>query len=680
MVDAACLTGRSASPPRRKLTARLLLVVTDATLAALALLLAVCLRVGDNIGPALLDSLKLSVPLFAGIAVSTFYALGLYQKVWRYASIADLAAIVKAATLAVALFVITLFLLTRLEAFPRSTPIIQWLVMVALLSGARFAYRVGSEGAFRPARVAIAASSRPAGLLVGAGDSASLFLQALRHDLKASCRPVGILDPSGQHVGLRLRGVPVLGTPRDLAAAVERLATQGSRPEHLIIADDTARLGGPLVRELVREGESLGLVVSRLPSPTELRRADGRIELRPIELTDLLSRPQAMLDRAAIDRLIEGRRVLVTGAGGTIGGELTRQIAALRPARLILVEASEFNLYSIDLALAEAHPGVLRVPVLCNVRERDRVLQVFAEHRPELVFHAAALKHVPMVELNPCEGVLTNVVGTRNVADAACRCGALAMVQVSSDKAVNPTSVMGATKRLAELYCQALDLQGRGDPSSPRLMTVRFGNVLGSSGSLIPLFERQLARGGPLTVTHPEIKRYFMTVREAVELVLQASAHGLARREGLGQIFVLDMGEPVRIIDIARRMIRLAGLQPDQEVRIDITGLRPGEKLYEELFDAAEERLPASAPGVLGALSRPMPLAELQAVCDSLGEAATTGDTVVLRELISGALPSYQPWIGGSPLPARPVADPAQPLMQDEQEGALLGTGTVAHA
>jgi FlaA1/EpsC-like NDP-sugar epimerase len=274
-------------------------------------------------------------------------------------------------------------------------------------------------------------------------------------------------------------------------------------------------------------------------------------------------------------------------------------------------------------------------------------MQLFAAHRPELVFHAAALKHVPMVELNKGEGVLTNVLGTRNVADAASRYGARAMVQVSTDKAVNPTNVMGASKRLAEFYCQALDVaidpeQKREQPS-PRFMTVRFGNVLGSSGSVVPLFQRQLARGGPLTVTHPDIKRYFMTVREAVELILQASAHGLQHQDERGQIFVLDMGEAIRIVDVARQMIRLAGLRPDQDIEITFTGLRPGEKLYEELFDRDERRLPAVVDGVLVAASQPINLEILRRVFDELLAASLRQDDVALQHLIQHLLPGYQP-------------------------------------
>ena len=294
--------------------------------------------------------------------------------------------------------------------------------------------------------------------------------------------------------------------------------------------------------------------------------------------------------------------------------------------------------------MRELQPKLAAKAVICNIRDRARVSELFACFKPHLVFHAAALKHVPLVEINPCEGVLTNTIGTQNVADAAWAHDALAMVQVSSDKAVNPTSVMGATKRLAEFYCQALDLadQAGGEHPRPRFMTVRFGNVLGSSGSVVPLFRRQIAKGGPLTVTHPEMRRYFMTVREAVELVLQASAFGVndqACRDG--QIFVLDMAEPIKVVDIARQLISLAGLKPDADIKIQYVGLRDGEKLFEELFDQAEQRLPAVTDGVLGAMSQPIAYEVLQRAFEQLAKASSHGDPLTVRRLIKNLLPSY---------------------------------------
>jgi O-antigen biosynthesis protein WbqV len=337
----------------------------------------------------------------------------------------------------------------------------------------------------------------------------------------------------------------------------------------------------------------------------------------------------------------------VTGAGGSIGGELVRQIADLRPAWLSLLDSSEFALYAINLELGERAPALGRTPILADVRSRARLEQVFAHEKPDLVFHAAALKHVPMVEAHPAEGALTNAIGTRHVAELARQHGARAMVTISTDKAVNPASAMGATKRLAESFCQALDLASPADAT--RFVTVRFGNVLGSTGSVVPLFQRQLEAGGPLTVTHPEIKRYFMTIREAVELVLQASALG-ARGGSVagGRILVLDMGDPVRIIDLARRMIRLAGLRPDRDVKIAITGLRPGEKLDEELFHAAEAHERTPLPGVMLASPRTADLALIARALDELEVLARAGRDRDVVALLHRLVPEFHPADGAT--------------------------------
>ena len=442
-----------------------------------------------------------------------------------------------------------------------------------------------------------------------------------------------------------LRGVPVLGTTDEFEAVIADLDRRMQRPRHLIFTAPLSSFKGNTVERLIAQADRMGMAVSRLNPATELRntRVASAFELRPIELTDLLERPQAALDVAALQRFIRDRRVLVTGAGGSIGSELARQVAALGPSQLIVVDNSEFNLYSIDLDLAENFSGVARSAHLCDVRDARRLDNIFAQHKPELVFHAAALKHVPMVELNPCEGVLTNVCGTMNVAEAAKRWGALGMVQISTDKVVNSPNVMGATKRLAELYCQSLDLEcAKASLAPPRFVTVRFGNVLGSSGSLIPLFKRQLARGGPLTVTHPEMKRFFMTIREAVELTLQASAYAVEKKLGSGEIFVLDMGEPIKIIDIARRMIRLAGFTPDQDMQIEIVGCRPGEKLFEELFDETEKRVAPPVPGVFGAVPTPVPLPVLYDAFKRLRAFASDGDTAGVFDTMRGILPGFR--------------------------------------
>ena len=369
-------------------------------------------------------------------------------------------------------------------------------------------------------------------------------------------------------------------------------------------------------------------------------------ESRPIAIEDLLGRPQSRLDRAAMTSLIRGRKVLITGAGGSIGSELSRQVAAKQPQQLILLDHGEYNLYCIEKELANQEPTLNKIAVLGDVRDRNFLTELFEAESPDLVFHAAALKHVPLAESNPCEAILTNVRGTMNVADVCKASYVSAMVQISTDKAVKPSSVMGATKWLAENYCQALDTL---EPNSDtRFMTVRFGNVLGSTGSVVPLFQEQLANGGPLTVTHPDIQRYFMTVRESVELVLQACVLALnpsqkanIPSEPLGNLYVLDMGEPIRIQDLAKQIIRLSGLKPDEDVAIEYIGLRGGEKLSEELFHEWETLIPTEHEAIRLAVTRPTAIATLQVTLSKLSSLASARDESSALELLRELVPEF---------------------------------------
>ena len=411
---------------------------------------------------------------------------------------------------------------------------------------------------------------------------------------------------------------------------------------YLVAAHDVAMAGASFVLALL----------DRYGFGGPIRRDAGverNIDAEPTRLEDLLGRPQATPDRAAMRALVNGRRVCITGAGGTIGSELARQIADDGPAHLTLIDNSEYNLYRIDLELEEAHRNLSRSTVLGDVRDPGSVAATFSSTRPELVFHAAALKHVHMVEANPNEGVLTNAVGTRNVADACIVFGVRLMVLVSTDKSVDPTSVMGATKRIAESYCQALaDAPAAG---GLRLVTVRFGNVIGSSGSVVPRFQRQIATGGPVTVTDPDAARYFMTTREAVQLLLQASALG-AKEEG-GGIYALDMGKPIKIADLARQMIGLAGLVPDRDIEIVFTGLRPGEKKAESLFHPGEPMLVTETPGIFKARSRSADVALMRRRLDQLAGAARDRRTADALALMAALVPEYEPSDGA--LSAVPV-------------------------
>ena len=425
---------------------------------------------------------------------------------------------------------------------------------------------------------------------------------------------------------------------------VEKLDRRGKRPQKLIIT--AQNLSGDQVRRLLDRAEALAIPLARLPKLTDFKRNLDNPEraLEAIALEDLLGRPQAVLDHEGMARLIRGRRVLVTGAGGTIGAELAHQVAAFSPGRLIVLDNNEYALYQIDLELYERFPKLGQVPLLRDVRDRAQVEAVIAAERPEIVFHAAALKHLSMVEANPTEGVLTNVAGSRNVAEAARAFGVSIVVMVSTDKAVNPTSVMGATKRLAESFCQAIDLhEARQAVPGTRYVTVRFGNVLGSTGSVVPLFARQLAAGGPLTVTHPDVARFFMTVREAVELVLQAAAlPPEPETSNRGKICVLDMGEPVKIADLARQMIRLAGLRPDHDIEIEFTALRRGEKLSEELFHRAEPLMPTRSPAIRLAAPRTADYAMLARSIDELEEHARARREERMLQLLERLVPEYR--------------------------------------
>ncbi|MBI3709085.1 MAG: polysaccharide biosynthesis protein [Proteobacteria bacterium] len=616
--------------------------IHDLVVAALSFLIALYLRVGPDIQAYSSDFLLLSTALFTLVSAVVLWRMRLYRGIWRYASLNDLSAIARATTLIIVFFLPAMFLVTRLAELPRSLVVINWFVLMIMLAAPRIAYRFLKDGrlnlSYDPSQ-----DRRVPVLLVGAGEIAEMFIQAMEHKSQADYRVVGLIDDSRGRIGRHIRNVEVLGLLDELGAVVERLSAQGERPQRLIIAKpeiDGARIG-----RLIDEADGLGLTVARLPQLTEFRAAAGeRVELRPVALEDLLGRPQAVLDRPAMRALVHGRRVMVTGAGGTIGGELVRQIAEYGPAHLSLVDNSEYHLYLIDLELSERKPDLPRRPILADLRDRARIGRVVDDERPELVFHAAALKHVPMVEYNPVEGVLTNAIGTRNLAEACRAARVAAMVLISTDKAVNPSSVMGATKRLAEIYCQALDLAERGQTGGTRFLTVRFGNVLGSTGSVVPLFQRQIAAGGPVTVTHAEVRRYFMTVREAVELVLQASALGAAGDARMeGKILVLDMGEPVRILDLARRMISLSGRRPDTDIKIVLTGLRPGEKLNEQLFHAAEPLAPTTAKGILLASPRTADHAFLARGFDELEATARSGDSDGARAALKRLVPEFSP-------------------------------------
>jgi O-antigen biosynthesis protein WbqV len=523
-------------------------------------------------------------------------------------------------------------------AMPSSAfPAVLALSLIVSLTGPKLLYRLARS------RAPGGESAAQTAILVGSSEAAELFLTAHEQAKASPYRVVGLMALSRKHVGRRVHGLDIFGAAEDASATLARLA---QKPDLLIIT--APELSGDALGAVLAAAEQHGIRALRAPSLTRLAPAEQKIELQPVSIEDLLNRQQVRLDRAGMANLIAGKRVLVTGAGGSIGSELARQVAGFEPGEILLLDNGEFALWQIDLEIAELCPALRRQTIIGDVRDRARMEAVCREFRPELIFHAAALKHVPIVEANPLEGLQTNVLGTRAVADAAAASGAKLMVLISTDKAVNPSSIMGASKRLAEMYCQGLDVVARkGSGAALRCVTVRFGNVLGSTGSVVPLFRRQLAQGGPLTVTHPDMQRYFMTVREAVGLVLQASVAGSGEAAVPdGGIFVLDMGEPVKIVDLARQMIRLAGLRPEVDIAIRFTGLRPGEKLFEELFHDGEQPEPTDYEGLLMASPRVSDLRLVATAIRDIEAATLAGDAALALEILARMVPEFVPQHG----------------------------------
>ena len=616
--------------------------------------------VGGIYGPFYLWQASL---MYGGVAALAFIFVGLPRGIWRFTSFDDLIQILQAVTLSTLLFIPVLFLFTRLEFFPRSALFIHWPLLVAALSAPRVVSRLLRSGDVKallrhddPNRIPV--------LLLGPSEKMEPFIREAQQlgPKGFPYRIVGLIDPDPSETGHMIRSHQIIGDLTSLPTVVERLAGLNRAPQKLVLADPDMK--GTAVAELFELCDTLGLGLARAPKVTDLLTGDATkpATIRPIDLRDLLGRPQKVLNRAAMRDLVRSKRVLITGAGGTIGSELTRQVAALAPAEIAILDYSEFNLYQIDLELHEAHPDLTLHQILADVRDTASIERVFETYRPEIVFHAAALKHVPIVEDNPAEGMLTNVLGTQNLVDACLTHNVDTMVMISTDKAVNPSNMMGASKRIAELYCQAQDVA----QDATQFVTVRFGNVLGSTGSVVPLFQRQLANGGPLTVTHPDITRYFMTTREAVELVLQAATLHLDDHGTDGRIFVLDMGDPIAIKDLAERVIRLAGLRPGIDIEITYTGLRPGEKLHESLFHELEKLVPTQSDGILLAAPRVIDLEHLVPALTKLQNAARSNNQKAIDRIVRTLVPEFEGTERSYAASEKPAA-PASPSPSEMQ-------------
>ncbi|MEO5757992.1 MAG: nucleoside-diphosphate sugar epimerase/dehydratase [Mesorhizobium sp.] len=619
-----------------------LALLHDGIMGVAAMLVSLVLRLDFNLVFQNLSDFLGAAALFGIIVSVTGFLLGLNRGIWRYASLSDLVAIIYAASASVAIFTVAQFLLNRLESIPRFSLVIAWAFLILLLAGPRVAYRLHRNRHDVDRGRLVGRGTDRYALLVGATDEADAFLRTIRERNTGPYEVLGIIDERGRRTGRSIRGVPVLGPLESLPRIIGQFEAQGRRPQAIILTrsrEDYQQHAS--IEALVEIAAQEKLEILRLPDLRDMQGIDAEIVLRPIKLEDLLQRPAIKLDVPKIASMIQGMTVMITGAGGSIGSELARQVAALGPRGLVLVDASEYVLYAIEAELARARPSFELHAVLCNVREKEAVNKIVEAYKPDVLLHAAALKHVPIVEAQPLEGVFTNAIGTRNVAEAALRANVSTMIMVSTDKAVNPANAMGATKRMAEMCCQAMDLDSA--VNGTRFVTVRFGNVLGSAGSVVPLFEKQIRAGGPVTVTHPEIERFFMTIPEACLLVLQAAAHSRAHREERGRIYVLDMGSPVKIVDLARNLIRLSGLRPDVDIQIVYTGIRPGEKLYEELFDSNETLNVTDTPGILAASPRSIERALIVRIFDEMKRLVDAQDLPGALRLLTTTVPEFTP-------------------------------------
>ena len=540
------------------------LIVIDILIVSIAPIIALFIRFEGAIDTHYYNVLLKYMPMIVVIRLSTFYVFGLYNRLWRYASINELLSIFGAVTVSSLLIFAGMFFAG--STLPRSVNILNWFLCIGFIGISRLVLRI-----IHNLRQRIDKQSAKV-LIIGAGDAGAMIAREINHRYTGMKQLIGFIDDDSYKNKQRLFGVQVLGNRQD----IKKIVNEHSIDE-IIIAMPS--VGGNIIREIIHECKQTQCALKILPGIYEL--IDGVVtvqQLRKVEVEDLLGRDPVKLDIEEIAGYLKGKRVLVTGAGGSIGSELCRQISKMSPNLLILLGKGENSIYEINSELQGKYKSLNIQPIIADVRDKERIHAIFAEIKPQVVFHAAAHKHVPLMEAQPMEAVRNNIFGTKTVAEAADKFGVEAFVMISTDKAVNPTSVMGATKRVAELIIQNLSKM-----SDTKFVAVRFGNVLGSRGSVIPLFKKQIAKGGPITITHPDMERYFMTIPEASQLVLQAGA--IAKG---GEVFVLDMGEPVKIVDMACDLIELSGLVPHKDIKIEFSGLRPGEKMFEELLTAEE--------------------------------------------------------------------------------------------
>jgi FlaA1/EpsC-like NDP-sugar epimerase len=590
-------------------------LAADAALIAAAWWLAFQLRFDFQVPVFFRRMLWETILIVVAIKLVVFVAAGFYNRWWRYVSTRDMWRAATGVTAASAIAAVAIYFGYPVERvrLPRGVALADLLLLLAFVTGTRLLARTVIE---RPASGRLLARGKEV-LIVGAGDAGRLILDEIQRSRAVGYTPMGLIDDDTRKKGMKLRGVKVLGTTAELPHIL-----RDNRPDEILIAIPSAP--GELRRRVVEAARDADVPVKTLPGLYELISGDLDLagQIRPVQVEDVLGREPVEVDLDAIASFLADETVLVTGAGGSIGAELCRQIARMEPARLILVDHAEPALFEIERELVDERGFKASFPILADVKSVQKMRQVFDRYRPTIVFHAAAYKHVPLMEANPLEAVRNNTLATKVVADAAVEAGAKRFVLVSTDKAANPKNLMGQSKTLCEWIVEAF---GARRDVKTRFCAVRFGNVLASSGSVIPIFRRQIEKGGPVTVTHPDMTRYFMTIPEAVALVIQAAAIG-----GQGQVYVLDMGEPVKILDLARNMIRLSGREPDSEIPIEFIGARPGEKLQEVLWSDGETVATTEHPKVLRASRPPIDATWLEDELAELERLVEAGETLEL--------------------------------------------------
>jgi len=627
-----------------KLTPRQILIVLHDLLATVAaIVFTFFMRFEDRALYERLHGLEILLPFLLLYAAAVFFAFGLHRNKWRFTSVPDLYNIFRAATfLAVSLLALDYVLLTPgffgTFFFGKITILLYWFLEMFFLGGSRIAYRY-FHYAHTLQRAKIADSTPT--LLLGRTADAEILLRSIESGAVKNIWPAGVLSPSPSDQGQSIRGISVLGDIDDLEAVVADLAARGTLVARLVLTPSALSPDARPESILIR-ARRLGLTLSQLPT---LDAGGLAVQLAPVAVEDLLLRPSVGIDYRRLEDFVSGKSVVVTGGGGSIGSEICNRVVAFGAARLLVIENSEPALHAIMESLKGKENKAEIVGRIADIRDRARITYLITQFKPDIVFHAAALKHVPLLELDWDEGIKTNVFGSINVADAAAAAGAAAMVMISTDKAIEPVSVLGATKRLAEMYCEALDYefsQRLDKRDAMRLISVRFGNVLASNGSVVPKFKAQIEAGGPVTVTHPDMVRYFMTIREACDLVVTAASHALAPVRSDVSVYVLNMGQPVKIVDLAERIIRLSGLEPGRDIKIVFTGIRPGERLHEILFANEEATSDIGIPGIVAAKPVRPPIESIRRWVATLEQGLTHNERAIVYNVLRDAVPEFR--------------------------------------